>query len=103
MKEPGGGAGMKMVMIVVEHSRRERVEAALQERGVTGYSEIPTVYGAGATGLRFGSSAFPGSSSIILSVVEDGEAEALLKAIDASCADCRQAMHFVVWGVEKVV
>jgi hypothetical protein len=94
---------MKMVMIVVEQARREKVEAVLAERGVSGYSEIPTVYGAGSTGLRFGSRAFPGASSIILSVVEDGEAEPLLGAIDASCADCRAAMHYVVWGVEKMV
>jgi len=94
---------MKMVMIVVERSHREKLEAALTGLHLAGYTEIPTVYGLGASGPRFGSGAFPESSSLILTVVEDDRVEDLLGAIDTSCADCRSAMHMMVWGVEKMV
>lgn len=92
-----------MVMIIVENSFKSRVEAALAEREVLGYTEIPTVYGAGRSGLRLGSGAFPESSSIIFTVVEAGEAQEILDAIDSSCAACRQAMRILVWNVERML
>ena len=94
---------MQMLMIVVESSHRDRVEAALAARHVRGLTEIPTVYGMGQSGPRLGSRAFPESSSIIFTVVEDGKAEELVAAIDSSCADCRAAMHMIVWGVDRMI
>ncbi len=93
---------MQMLMIIVESTHKEKVEAALTDYHVLGYTEIPTVYGVGQTGIRLGSRAFPESSSIIFSVVEDGKADSLLAAIDASCAECRQAMRVIVWGVDRM-
>ena len=90
-------------MIIVESTHRDQVEAALTAHQVAGLTEIPTVYGLGTTGPRLGSRAFPQTSSIILTVVEDGKAEELVAAIDSSCADCRQAMRMIVWGVERMI
>lgn len=94
---------MKMLMIIVESRYKERLEATLSERRVVGYTEIPTVYGSGTTGMRLGSSAFPETSSIIFTVVEEPKVQELLDAIDESCAECRQAMRMLVWGVEQMV
>ncbi len=94
---------MQMLMIVVESRHKDRVELALAGHQVLGYTEIPTVYGMGRSGIRLGSRAFPESSSIIFTVVEEGKADELLAAIDSSCADCRQAMRMIVWGVERMV
>jgi hypothetical protein len=94
---------MRMLMIVVESTHQERVEAALTEQRVLGYTQIPTVYGSGQTGMRLGSRAFPETSSIIFTVVEETKAEELLAAIDSSCADCRQAMRVIVWKVEAML
>lgn len=94
---------MQMLMIVVESSRKERVEAALTEHRVLGYTEIPTAYGVGRTGPRLGSGAFPQTSSLIFTVVERGKVDELLAAIDTDCADCRDKMRVVVWGVERVI
>jgi len=94
---------MRMLMIVVESTHKERVQAALTVHRVLGYTEIPTVYGAGSTGLRLGSRAFPETSSIIFTVVEKEKVDELLAAIDASCDDCRQAMRMIVWGVEQMI
>jgi len=90
-------------MIFVESTHKEKVEAALTERHVHGYTEIPTVYGMGRTGMRLGSRAFPETSSIIFTVAERERVDELLAAIDASCSDCRQAMRILVWGVERMI
>jgi hypothetical protein len=90
-------------MFVVESSHKERVEAALTEHRVHGYTEIPTVYGSGRSGLRLGSGAFPETSSIIFTVLDRGKLDELLASIDEDCAECRHKMRVVVWGVERVL
>jgi hypothetical protein len=94
---------MQMLMIVVEATHKEKVEAALSEHRVLGYTEIPTVYGVGRTGLRLGSRAFPETSSIIFTVVEKDKVDELLAAIDGECKDCREKMRMIVWGVDRIV
>lgn len=94
---------MQMLMIIVESAHREQVEAALSAHRVLGWTEIPTVYGAGTSGRRLGSRAFPETSSIIFTVVEKSTVDELLAAIDARCADCREKMRLVVWGVDRMI
>ena len=94
---------MQMLMIVVESSHKEQVETALSEHRVLGYTEIPTVYGMGNSGMRLGSRAFPETSSIIFTVVEKEKVDELLAAIDRQCADCRSRMRMIVWGVERMI
>jgi Nitrogen regulatory protein P-II len=94
---------MQMLMIVVESTHKEKVEAALSEHRVLGYTEIPTVYGMGQTGMRLGSRAFPETSSIIFTVLEKGKVGELLKAIDGDCTDCRAKMRMIVWEVQRIV
>jgi uncharacterized protein YaaQ len=93
----------QMLMIIVESTHKEQVEAALTDHHVFGYTEIPTVYGAGKSGLRLGSRAFPESSSIIFTVIEKGKVDELLRAIDESCSDCRKAMRMIVWNVDRML
>jgi nitrogen regulatory protein PII len=94
---------MQMLMIVVESTHKEKVEAALTEHAILGYTEIPTVHGAGRTGMRFGSRAFPETSSIIFTVVEKEKIDEMLADLDRQCADCREKMRIIVWGVERMV
>lgn len=97
------GGSTQMLMIIVDSTHKEQVEAALSEHHVLGYTEIPTVYGAGRSGLRLGSRAFPETSSIIFTVIEQGKVDEMLRAIDASCADCRKAMRMIVWNVDRML
>jgi hypothetical protein len=94
---------MQMLMIIVESTHKEKVEAALTERHVLGLTEIPTVYGTGKTGMRLGSRAFPQTSSVIFTVCEREKVDELLQAIDSSCADCREAMRMIVWNIDRMV
>jgi hypothetical protein len=94
---------MRLLMIIVESRYKEKVAAALLQEKVAGWTEIPTVYGMGETGLRLGSRAFPQTSTILFSVVEGECIEALVRTIDVLCADCRKAMRLLVWDVEKML
>ena len=94
---------MQMLMIIVQSEYREKLEAALSGRHVLGYTEIPTVYGIGSSGPRLGSGAFPETSSIIFTIVEEGKVDELLAAIDATCADCRKAMRMIVWSIDRMI
>ena len=61
---------MKLVMLIVPSERRDEIESALSSRDVVGYTEIAGVFGSGQSGLRLGSRAFPGTSSLILTMVK---------------------------------
>ena len=54
----------KLLMLVVEGSRKEDVEVFLDRAGVLGYTEIPHALGVGVTGPRLGSRAFPKTSAL---------------------------------------
>lgn len=92
-----------MLMMIVEQAHRDKIEAALSDHHVLGYTEIPTVYGAGVTGPRLGSRAFPESSSIIFTVAEASKVQELLDAINTSCSECKEGMRTIVWKVDRMV
>lgn len=94
---------MKMLMLIVPSESRDRIESALTSEEVAGYTEIAGAYGRGMSGLRLGSRAFPGTSSLILTMLEENRVEPLLQALRTTCPECAGAMHAVVWGVERLM
>ena len=62
---------MKLLLVVVEGSHKEEIETLLQKAGASGYTEIPNALGVGMTGPRLGSRAFPKTSAVIFSALED--------------------------------
>jgi len=93
---------MRMLMLIVESRHMEKVEAALAEQKVDGYTEVPNVHGRGRTGMRLGSRAFPETSSLLFTVVNDDRVEPILAALDRACPDCRPGLHTVVWAVDRM-
>jgi hypothetical protein len=78
---------MKMLMLVYSGEHPQRVAALLDDHGHGGYTEFRDVHGAGATGRRDGSRAWPGSSTMFVSVVPQGSAAALVDRLrDAAAA-----------------
>ena len=69
---------MKLMMIVVDADRGPDVEDVLHEARVAGYTELPTVLGKGDTGMKQGTRAYPGSSSMYLVAVPVPQAEAIV-------------------------
>ena len=93
---------MKMVMIIVDESKKEELEVVLGSAGVVGYPELSHASGSGATGPRLGSGAFPRTSAVVFSILSEGALDRLRAAIDEFCADCGEHLKVVSWEVEEV-
>jgi hypothetical protein len=61
---------MRLLMIVVDSNHQADVEKILDAHDVPGYSELPNVLGKGQTGLKQGTRAFPGSSTLYFTAVD---------------------------------
>ena len=93
---------MKLLLAIVEESHKEEMETILQGAGVSGYTEIPHALGVGMTGPRLGSRAFPKTSAVILSAVEDGVLDRLREDVRAYCQSCGERVKLIAWGAEEV-
>ncbi|MGQ9835163.1 MAG: PG0541 family transporter-associated protein [Thermoanaerobaculaceae bacterium] len=93
---------MKMLMIVVDESKKEQLEVLLNKIGVEGYTEIPRVVGVGTTGPRLGSRAFPKTSALIFSVLTQETFTKLVSAIEEFCKSCGEKLKLIWWDVEEV-
>jgi hypothetical protein len=93
---------VKLLMLIVDGDKKEQLEVVLSRAGVTGYTEIPAV-GKGETGLKLGSRAFPKTSAVIFTIVDDQGLSELTRQVKAFCVDCGERLKIVVWGVEEVL
>jgi len=74
---------MKLVMMIADTAYAAEVEQLLEECDIPGFTEIPNVLGKGATGKKFGSRAFPGSSTMYLAALDDHCMEPLQERLHA--------------------
>jgi hypothetical protein len=94
---------VKLMMIIVESAYKEELEVLLRRNQVHGYTEVPQVHGAGETGVKMGSRAFPKTSSLFFTIIPDDQVQVLRDDIQAYCEACMQRMKMIVWGVEQVI
>ena len=93
---------MKMVMMIIDDKKREELEVFLGRAGVTGYTELSGAAGKGASGLRLGSRAFPLTSSVVFSMLEQGALDQLIRDADEFCSTCGEQLHMFAWDVEQI-
>lgn len=93
---------MKLLMVIVDESKKEELEVLLNRIGVEGYTEIPRVVGVGTTGPRLGSRAFPKTSALIFTVLKEDTMERLLAALREFCTECGEKLKLVSWSVDEV-
>jgi hypothetical protein len=74
---------MKLLLIFVDADHAEDVERLLDAGAVAGYSVFPNVLGKGKTGRKRGNRAFPGTSSLYLVALPDGECHGLCDDLKA--------------------
>jgi hypothetical protein len=77
---------MKLLLLIYAGETPERVTALLDRHQVVGYTELPGAHGAGQTGRRMGTRAWPGRNTVFFSIVP---AEAEQEVIDAVLAEAR--------------
>lgn len=93
---------MKLLMIIVDESKKEELEVLLNRVGVVGYTEIPRVVGVGTTGPRLGSRAFPKTSALIFTVLSESTMETLVMTLREFCKECGEKLKLVSWDVNEV-
>ena len=64
---------MKLLLIFVDADHTDDVQRLLEASDVAGYSEFPNVLGKGKTGIKRGNRAFPGSSTLYLAALPEGD------------------------------
>ena len=68
--------------------------------GVVGYTEISRAAGQGSTGPRLGSSAFPRTSAVVFSMLEEDALRSLMEGVEEFCSTCGEQLRMVSWDVE---
>ena len=94
---------MKMLLVIVEESHKEELETILHRVGASGYTEIPSALGVGMTGPRLGSRAFPKTSAVIFSAMEDDALFRLREEIRTYCASCGERVKLFALSAEEVL
>ena len=72
---------MKMLMVVYSGSSPKRISSLLDRHHAGGYTEFQNGHGAGSTGRREGSRAWPGESTLWFSVTSGPQSDELTRAL----------------------
>lgn len=72
---------MKMLMVVYSGTNPQRISSLLDRHHAGGYTEFANAHGAGSTGRRDGSRAWPGDSTLFVSVVPSLQSEELVEML----------------------
>jgi hypothetical protein len=95
---------LKAVVVITDSEAMVAFERGFVEDGGRGFTILPTSMGRGRTGLKAGDRVHPGASSLLFTVVEDGEAEetlAFLRRIRAA-AHAEEVTKIYVAAAEEV-
>jgi hypothetical protein len=93
---------MKMLMLVYSGATPNRVSSLLDAHRAGGWTEFPGAHGVGATGRRDGSRAWPGESTLFVSVLPAKTAEPLVAALrgEAARLPAGERLHVAVLPAE---
>ena len=78
----------RLLIILCSGHQIDRVRELVERHGIRGYTEIPQVLGAGLTGRHLGTRAFPGSGSMIFTVVDPAKADEVGSTLARLAASC---------------
>ena len=69
---------MRMVIVIYRHSLDQDIRRMLKSLDLKAFTESPKLLGVGETTHACGASAWPGHNAIILSAMEDDQAERVI-------------------------
>jgi hypothetical protein len=75
---------LRAVVVITDADAMPQFERAFLEAGTRGFTVVPSVFGRGRTGLKDGTRVHPGGSSLLFTIVPDGDAAevaAFLRAV----------------------
>ena len=96
---------MRMLLIVYGGPNPQRLASLLETHRVKGYTEVEHARGAGASGRREGTRAWPGDSTVFFSIVPDERVDELETALREEAAhleaDDGSRLHVAILPVER--
>lgn len=94
---------MKMFMLMYSGPSPRRVEEILERHDVHAWTSYTGGKGAGTTGRHEGNRAWPGETTMVMSVVPTGNAEALAAAMEqeAEALPPGERLHLAVLPIER--
>jgi Nitrogen regulatory protein P-II len=78
----------KLLLILCGSDEAEAVREILEAHQVHGFTEIEGARGAGITGLHLGTRAFPGTATLLFSVVDVDRAPEVIAALRSFAVTC---------------
>lgn len=87
---------MKLLMLIYSGSSLPRISSLLDAHEAGGYTALHDVHGAGPTGRLLGTRAWPGSASILMSVVPADRVADLTDALKAYKVNAGPGEHLHV-------
>lgn len=88
---------MKMLFLVTDSEYEPHCMTTLKEKGVSGYTVIANVQGAGKSGLKMGDRVHPGASVLIMAAVPDEAVPGLLACIRGCVSENRLSASTHAW------
>ncbi|MBX3174063.1 MAG: hypothetical protein KF709_06595 [Gemmatimonadaceae bacterium] len=94
---------MRMFVLMYGGPDAARVPALLERHGVTHYTTFAGGHGVGSTGRREGTRAWPGETTMLMSVVPDEQVDALSGALEseAKALPAGERLHVAVLPIER--
>ena len=90
---------MKMLFLVTDSEYEPHCMTTLKEKGVTGYTVIPDVLGAGKSGLKMGDRVHPGASVVVIAVVPDDAVSDLMACIRGCIQENKLCASTHAWTI----
>lgn len=93
---------MKLMMLFYQGSAGHRLTSVLEAHQAPGYTEIADAHGRGTSGRVEGTRAWPGHSSVVVTIVPDDRVQPLEDALRGLAADAQpgERLHVAVLPVE---
>jgi len=90
-------------MVVYSGSRPQTVTGLLESHGVRGWTEFTGAHGAGTSGRRESTRAWPGDAAVFFSIVDAARADELVTALEAESGtlSAGERLHAAVMPVER--
>lgn len=93
---------MKLLLVIYSGAKPRLVPALLDQHHAGGWTELPHAHGAGSTGRREGTRAWPGDAVLYFSLVPAERLDDLLEALRAESETLEpgERLHAAVMPVE---
>jgi hypothetical protein len=93
---------MKLLLLIYSGPNPQLVPELLDRHEAGGYTELSQAHGAGRTGRRLGTRAWPGDASIVFSILPDEQVERLTDVLrqEAAALTGEERLHVAAVPVE---